>query len=85
MKMLKEVCRLLIIMAVSPAIGFGVLVILDAARIATPQYVDKEVFLLIGFTVAIATAIWLLRAWPSEYSSRLPDVPSKPAADDESE
>lgn len=85
MKMLKEAFRLLVIMAVSPAIGFGVLVFLDATRIATPQFMDKGVFLLIGFAAAVATAFWLFRVWPSAYSSTSQHVPSTPEAEGERE
>ena len=68
MRALTEAFRLFAITIVSPAIGFGTLIFLDAMRIATPQNVDKGVFVLFGFIVAIATAFWLFRTWPSQYA-----------------
>jgi hypothetical protein len=70
MRAFNEIFRLLAITLVSPAIGFGTLFFLDAMRIATPQNVDKGVFVLFGFIVAIVTALWLFRAWPSQYSRK---------------
>lgn len=70
MRALNEVFRLLAITLISPAIGFGTLFFLDAMRIATPQNVDKGIFVLFGFIVAIVTAMWLFRAWPSHYSRK---------------
>ena len=86
MRALTEAFRLIAITVISPAIGFGTLVFLDGMRIATPQNVDKGVFVLFGFIVAIVTALWLLRAWPSQYPRKAtsPTPPlSSPNADDD--
>lgn len=83
MKMLNEAFRLLVIITVSPAIGFGSLMFLDATRIATPQSMDKGVFLVIGFAAAVATAFWLFRVWPSAYSSTSQNVSSTPGSSGE--
>jgi hypothetical protein len=72
MRALIEAFRLIAITVVSPAIGFGALLFLDATRIATPRNVDKGVFVFLGFVVAVGTALWLFRAWPSQYSRKPP-------------
>jgi hypothetical protein len=68
MRLLNEGIRLLAIAVFSPAIGFGAMVLLEAARIVTPQNVNKGPFVLLGFTIAIAVALFLFRNWPSQYS-----------------
>lgn len=65
MRLPTEIERLLTIMLISPAIGFGTLVILDAGRVVPHQYVGKGAFVLIGFIVAIVSALILFRSWPS--------------------
>ena len=65
MNVLKEIFRLLVILLVSPAIGYGGLIFLEEVKIVTPQYVDKDVFVLLCFGTSMATAIGLFRVWPS--------------------
>ena len=69
MKVLREILRLVTIAVVSPCIGFGTLLFLDASRIVTPGNVDKGAFILFGFAVAIGVGLLLFKIWPSEYAT----------------
>ncbi|MEM7454756.1 MAG: hypothetical protein AAF456_10440 [Planctomycetota bacterium] len=65
MKHLEAFFRLLAIVLVSPAAGFGTLFVIDGLRIIKPGNMDKGTFIFIGFAVAIATGIVLMKCWPS--------------------
>ena len=58
--------RALTIAVVAPCIGMASMWVLAAARMATPQTMDKATFFLIGLAVAIASGIGLLKLWPPE-------------------
>jgi hypothetical protein len=46
--------------------GFGFLLFLDASRMWRPNTGPKEMFFLLGFVVAVATGLVLLKLWPSQ-------------------
>ena len=65
MRLLFEILRVVVIVASSVALGVGALILIDRSHLLHPH---KALIMLVGFVVAIAAGLMLMRFWPPLHS-----------------